>query len=163
MGQKDVELAKIEDSAPVSTTIGGDEEEKKAELNPTHQDVLRAMNLHTSLIAALRVDYNLAFSGNSEASFKDKQKSRSILLRTVRAMVKLLELFVSSNRTNQELIFTSALPLLRSHLSGLQHPLGLEVCWERLVFSFFLFDLKVLFFFFSARHGKFTLFSLFQR
>ena len=163
MGHKDVELAKIEDSAPVSTTIGGDEEEKKAELNPTHQDVLRAMNLHTSLIAALRVDYNLAFSGNSEASFKDKQKSRSILLRTVRAMVKLLELFVSSNRTNQELIFTSALPLLRSHLSGLQHPLGLEVCWERLVFSFFLFDLKVLFFFFSARHGKFTLFSLFQR
>jgi len=128
MGHKDVDVGKLTDAPSASATLGDVDEEENVKLNSTHQDVLRAMNLHTSLIAALRVDYNIAFSGNSEGSFTDKNKSRNVLISTVRAMVKLLEHFVFLKPTNQELVFTNALPALRSHLAGLHRPLELKVC-----------------------------------
>jgi hypothetical protein len=115
-------------AASIEGEIGGEED---LVLNSTHQNVLRAMDLQTSLIAALGVDYNLAFSGDSEASLEDKLKSRSVLISTVRTMVNLLELFVSANSANQELVFAAALPALRSHLGGLQKPLNFEVCHHK--------------------------------
>ena len=45
--------------------------------NPRHQDLLRTMDLHRTLIEALNIDYNLAFMG-ARCTSKEKVKSREV-------------------------------------------------------------------------------------
>ena len=82
---------------------------------PFHQDILRAMNIHSTLVAALSIDYNLAFRG-SVCSPSEKLESRIMLVDTLRRCMGLLVQFVRANKKNQRLVFKAALP--RSSADG---------------------------------------------
>jgi hypothetical protein len=75
------------------------------------QDILRSMGLQTSLIDALRIDYNISFKG-SICSPQDKIKSRNLLINAQRRLIHLMMKFVKGNTKNQNVIF--------KHLAGLR-------------------------------------------
>jgi hypothetical protein len=85
-----------------------------------HQDILRAMNLQSSLFQALRVDYNVSFKG-SICSTEDKVESRHMLVESVKRVVRVLIEFVKGNKENQILVFDE-LQLLRKHMGSLEIP-----------------------------------------
>jgi hypothetical protein len=85
-----------------------------------HQDVLRSMNVQTTLVEALNIDYNLSFKG-SICSSEDKIESRRMLVHVQSKLVETLCLFVKGNPKNQELVF-SYLGRLRNHLGPLKLP-----------------------------------------
>jgi hypothetical protein len=87
---------------------------------PFHQDVLRAMNVQNTLLAALAIDYNISFMG-SICSNEDKVKSREMLVHVQRKLVEVLVLFVKGNPKNQNAVFASVKGL-RRHLGPLKHP-----------------------------------------
>jgi hypothetical protein len=87
---------------------------------PFHQDVLRSMNLQTSLVESLNIDYNLSFKG-SICSSDDKINSRNYLIDVQYLLIQSLCLFVKGNTKNQKVIFKH-LKRLRYHMGRLKLP-----------------------------------------
>ena len=58
------------------------------------------MDLHTTLIEALNIDYNLAFMG-AVCTSQERVKSRGILITVMRKLVEVLTVFVKFNHHNQ--------------------------------------------------------------
>jgi len=88
--------------------------------NPHHQGILRAMNMHSTLLEVLTIDYNLAFKG-SICTSEEKLQSREILVTTLRKFNQVIVEFIRGNKENQCLIF-EALPELERHLGLLKVP-----------------------------------------
>lgn len=88
--------------------------------NRLHQDILRSLSLHTTLIDALYIDYNYSFI-NCICSPEDKIESRRMLVHAQSELIGILPFFVKGNPKNQGLIF-SHLQQLRKHLGPLKLP-----------------------------------------
>jgi hypothetical protein len=123
LAEQDGQRGESVDKAPTSVDDGASAAAvsvPKSVPNGAHQDVLRAMNLHATLIEALKIDYNLAFLG-SICSGAEKVQSREYLVTTQRALVAVTIDFVKHNAKNQALLFKS-LPLLRQQMGPLKLP-----------------------------------------
>jgi hypothetical protein len=84
------------------------------------QDILRSMDLQTSLIDSLRMNYNISFKG-SICPPEDKIKSRDLLVNAQRKLIELLVMFVKDNTKNQNIVF-KRLDALRKHFGPLNLP-----------------------------------------
>uniref|UniRef100_A0A7S2GQQ6 RyR/IP3R Homology associated domain-containing protein n=1 Tax=Octactis speculum TaxID=3111310 RepID=A0A7S2GQQ6_9STRA len=85
-------------------------------VNPMHQNLLRTMDLQTSLLEALRIDYNIAFYG-SKCTDEDRVKSRSILVKVLRVTIDVLIHFVKDNQENQNNV-AAELPTITQKFMG---------------------------------------------
>jgi hypothetical protein len=103
--------------------LEADEEEESDESKPTkiHQDIARSLNLQTTLIEALMIDYNLSFKG-SICSGDQKIQSRKYLVEIQRRFIEVLIVFVTGNEQNQTLIFNKAIKQLMNHLGQMTLP-----------------------------------------
>eukprot|EP00615_Pteridomonas_danica_P005853 CAMPEP_0114339576 /NCGR_PEP_ID=MMETSP0101-20121206/7817_1 /TAXON_ID=38822 ORGANISM="Pteridomonas danica, Strain PT" /NCGR_SAMPLE_ID=MMETSP0101 /ASSEMBLY_ACC=CAM_ASM_000211 /LENGTH=2941 /DNA_ID=CAMNT_0001472581 /DNA_START=113 /DNA_END=8938 /DNA_ORIENTATION=+ len=100
-----------------------DEVEEDDEMQPTtiHQDIARSLNLQTTLVEALIIDYNLSFKG-SICSGEEKVQSRKYLVDVQKRFMEVLIVFVTGNEANQTLIFNKAIPHLMNHLGAMKLP-----------------------------------------
>jgi len=85
-----------------------------------HQDILRSMDLQTTLTEALRMDYNISFKG-SICTSEQRIESRNYLIDAQRALINVLITFVKGNAKNQAVVI-KFLPILRKHLGPLKLP-----------------------------------------